>query len=198
MSAFHQPLESAKIGLKNSYEELEFLGDATLQILSSLFIFVNFPMLSEGGMTILRKGLVMNDFLGRRIMRRVLNHFKGSEMYNGVEGNKGIFNKVLLHSSSDETNAPLNSLNEAIKKFEKEMGKDCYSDGCDYVIDPTDDEAPEGMVQATHMGNVPKQVSDVYEALVGATLIDCGFDLQARHMLYWNWYLLKCVFSLNC
>ena len=48
---------------KNSNERLEFLGDAVLELVTSDYIFTNFPELSEGEMTKLRAGVVCEPSL---------------------------------------------------------------------------------------------------------------------------------------
>jgi len=48
---------------KVSNERLEFLGDAVLELVTSYYIFENFPELSEGEMTKLRAGVVCEPSL---------------------------------------------------------------------------------------------------------------------------------------
>lgn len=78
-----------KINKYRNYERLEFLGDAVLELLSSRFIFGNYPGMSEGQMTRLRSTMVCETalafcardiFLGRYILLG-----KGEEATGGRE-----------------------------------------------------------------------------------------------------------------
>ena len=61
----HQGVLHARQNLEPnaSYERLEFLGDAYVQIFSSKLIFTQFPMMDPGPMTELRSRLVRNETL---------------------------------------------------------------------------------------------------------------------------------------
>ena len=52
-----------KINKKGDYERLEFLGDAVLEMISSAFLFKNFPEKKEGEMSKLRANLVCEGAL---------------------------------------------------------------------------------------------------------------------------------------
>ena len=52
-----------KINKLNNYERLEFLGDAVLELVSSEFLFSNYPEMSEGDLTKLRASLVCEPTL---------------------------------------------------------------------------------------------------------------------------------------
>ena len=45
-------------------ERLEFLGDAVLELITSLYLYLNFPHLGEGEMSLIRASLVNRDRLG--------------------------------------------------------------------------------------------------------------------------------------
>ncbi len=52
-----------KINRAKHYERLEFLGDAVLELVSSEFLFENFPELSEGNLTKMRASMVCEPSL---------------------------------------------------------------------------------------------------------------------------------------
>ncbi|MDR2167136.1 MAG: ribonuclease III [Clostridiales bacterium] len=54
-----------KISPRIHNERLEFLGDAVLELVTSCYIFTNFPNLSEGEMTRLRAGVVCEPSLAK-------------------------------------------------------------------------------------------------------------------------------------
>ncbi|MCS7297290.1 MAG: ribonuclease III [Bacteroidia bacterium] len=57
------PFQSRQSYLIHSYERLEFLGDAVLQLVITDYIFRNYPHYDEGDMTELRAKVVNTDFL---------------------------------------------------------------------------------------------------------------------------------------
>lgn len=63
--------QSAGLSVFNNNEQLEFLGDAVLQIISTHWLYFNFPNVPEGCLTVLRICLVNNAFLARRLRRRL-------------------------------------------------------------------------------------------------------------------------------
>ena len=55
-----------KIHRYKDYERLEFLGDAVLEMVSSAFLYNEYPEKREGELTKLRASLVCEPSLGRR------------------------------------------------------------------------------------------------------------------------------------
>ncbi len=78
-----------KINKTEDYERLEFLGDAVLEMVSSQFLFHEYPKLSEGQLTKLRASLVCEPalaFCARDIeLGRYIRLGKGEEMSGGRE-----------------------------------------------------------------------------------------------------------------
>jgi len=68
-------------------ERLEFLGDAVLEVVSSEFLYLNYPDLSEGDMTKLRASLVCEPTLAACTKEMHLENFillgKGEELTGG-------------------------------------------------------------------------------------------------------------------
>ncbi len=68
-------------------ERLEFLGDAVLELVSSEFLFLNYPKLSEGDLTKLRAGLVCEPTLAACTAQMQLGDFvrlgRGEEQTGG-------------------------------------------------------------------------------------------------------------------
>ena len=82
-----EALTHSSRGLAYSYERLEFLGDAVLELIVSEHIFIEHPEYSEGQMTSLRSKLVREDYLSKWALENDLGSFlilgKGEENNNG-------------------------------------------------------------------------------------------------------------------
>lgn len=73
----------------SSNERLEFLGDAVLEIVTSEFLYQNYPKLNEGDLTKMRASIVCEQTLALCSKEINLGHFlllgKGEEMTGGRE-----------------------------------------------------------------------------------------------------------------
>jgi len=73
----------------NSYERLEFLGDAVLSLIISEYLYYNYPDLPEGELTKIRASIVCEQSLCQRANELDLGKFiylgKGEEMTGGRE-----------------------------------------------------------------------------------------------------------------
>ncbi|MCA9372827.1 ribonuclease III [Candidatus Woesebacteria bacterium] len=82
---------------KHSYERLEYLGDAVLELAVSDFLFAKFPTEPEGTLTSYRSALVKTETLAmistRLELGKMLHMSKGEEQTGGRE-NKGILADV--------------------------------------------------------------------------------------------------------
>ena len=68
-------------------ERLEYLGDAVLELITSEYIYLNFPDMSEGEMTKLRASIVCEPTLAKKAGAFRLGHFM--KMGKGEIANKG-------------------------------------------------------------------------------------------------------------
>jgi ribonuclease-3 len=72
---------------EDSYERMEYLGDAVLELTVSTELFLRFPLLDEGDLTKLRSSLVRGDSLAKVARRLNLGDFillgKGEEITGG-------------------------------------------------------------------------------------------------------------------
>lgn len=70
-------------------ERLEFLGDAVVEFLSSIHLFLMFPELEEGGLATYRAAIVQNQHLA--VLARILNldqfmlYAHGSDLCHDLE-----------------------------------------------------------------------------------------------------------------
>ena len=82
-------------------ERLEFLGDAVLELVSSEFLFLNYPKLSEGDLTKLRASLVCEPTLAACTAQMQLGDFvrlgRGEEQTGGRR-RKSIIGAIFLDS----------------------------------------------------------------------------------------------------
>ena len=67
------------MGKLNDNERLEFLGDAVLEIVTSRFLYLNYPDYSEGDLTKLRASLVCEPTLAYCTKEIELGKYKGIE-----------------------------------------------------------------------------------------------------------------------
>ncbi|MEE3142783.1 MAG: ribonuclease III domain-containing protein, partial [Chloroflexota bacterium] len=84
----HRSLLNEQGGLpEDSYERMEYLGDAVLELTVSTELFRRFPLLNEGDLTKLRSSLVRGDSLAKVARRLNLGDFillgKGEETMGG-------------------------------------------------------------------------------------------------------------------
>lgn len=76
-----------------SYEKLEFLGDSVLSLITSLYLFKNYPQFDEGEYTDIKASMVKTESLSNAAFRLNLGRFiylsKGEKSAEGVQ-NKSI------------------------------------------------------------------------------------------------------------
>lgn len=76
-------------GLEDSYQRLEFLGDAVLEFVASDYIFKHFKQIREGRLTEIRAALVRTETLARCALKLELGRYlyisKGEELNKGRE-----------------------------------------------------------------------------------------------------------------
>eukprot|EP00921_Rhytidocystis_pertsovi_P011348 GHVQ01018371.1.p1 GENE.GHVQ01018371.1~~GHVQ01018371.1.p1 ORF type:complete len:1168 (+),score=135.86 GHVQ01018371.1:2261-5764(+) len=136
-----------------SYDSLEFVGDAALQIMVSYWLAANFVDYNEGQLTVLRSKLVCNNNLGHLILRRLHRHgWKPAQLLYFWESHDS---EPTVASSTDEASGK--TVQQALDNMGENLQQLLYS--------------PQG--------DLPKFIADVYEALVGATLVLNDFDLQS-------------------
>ncbi|XP_050348802.1 endoribonuclease Dicer [Nymphalis io] len=133
--------------LTNSYERLEFLGDAILDFLITAHIFENFGKLTPGDLTDLRSALVNNVTFASYVVKLGLHKFLCFQM-----------NPVLETS--------IKTFVEHQEERDHEIVEDVL-----YLIDEEDSNVAQYI-------DVPKVLSDIFEAIVGAIYLDCGGNLS--------------------
>lgn len=80
--------------LLNSNEKLEFLGDSILSIITSLYLYRNYPALCEGEYTNIKASIVKTESLYQAAKNLKLNLYL--YLSKGEEKNKGKLNKSIL------------------------------------------------------------------------------------------------------
>jgi len=85
----HRSAVNERSLLKKHNERLEFLGDAVLELVSTEFLFAQFPKEPEGQLTSLRSALVKGDHLAQVARKLNLGHYlilsKGEARSGGAE-----------------------------------------------------------------------------------------------------------------
>jgi len=97
---------------EDSYERLEYLGDAVLELTVSTELFRRFPVLNEGALTKLRSALVRGESLAKVARRLSLGDFlllgKGEENSGGRQRDSIAFLKVHYSSGKLNRECPFN------------------------------------------------------------------------------------------
>ena len=121
---------------KNNNERSEFLGDAVLELISSEYIFKNYPNLSEGEMTKTRAYCVCEDSLAEFANKYGFSDFlhvgKSEEKVNGVYRNsiladsvEAVIGAIFLDSNFEEAkNFILPHIVVKVKEYSRNGGKD--------------------------------------------------------------------------
>ena len=110
-----------KINKKACNERLEFLGDAVLELISSEYIFTNYPDMSEGRMSTLRASLVCEEALSISASRIGLGELiflgKGEEQGGGrkkpsitSDAMEALIGAIYLDGGKDEAARLINSI----------------------------------------------------------------------------------------
>lgn len=91
-----------KSGFKDSYERLEFLGDAILGLVVAEFLFKKYPFKSEGFLTNLRSKIVCGKFLTKISLKL------GLDKHILIQNNQNI--NIMLSAQSDVLEAVLGAI----------------------------------------------------------------------------------------
>lgn len=105
-----------KVNKYGNYERLEFLGDAVLELTSSLYFYHKYPEMNEGGLTKLRSSLVCEQALAYSARQFGLQEFillgKGEEHTGGRDRDsivsdvfEAVLGAIYLDSGFDEANS---------------------------------------------------------------------------------------------
>jgi dsRNA-specific ribonuclease len=134
----------------NSYERLEFLGDAVLGVVITRFVFELTPPLGPGKMSELRTELYQNQFLA------------------------AVATKLGLPKFMSHMSVPLGTTHtEWISKFDKR-----YRETEELIAEDADLFDPTVLMFWNHLETAPKTLGDLYEAMLGAVFLDSGFKLE--------------------
>lgn len=137
-----------------SFERLEFLGDAVLQVLVSWHVMQLFPEFDEGELSDTQQALVCNYYISRKLVR---NFDEAS----------------LLHVFFPGAQSPLRS---PLRKYLKAVRG---QEAGDFLVGEKSDLAAG--LQRNDPGSENsryKFIADAYEALMAAILLDTGGDLD--------------------
>ncbi|XP_015784164.1 endoribonuclease Dicer [Tetranychus urticae] len=143
----------------NSYQRLEFLGDAILDYLITSYIFDNqkYQHLKPGEVTIIRQALVNNDY------------FATISLVNG-------FDKFIFHLSP--------TLYKEINTFREQLTKaDLFGENKiklgSFLLDNLEMET---------LTEPPKALGDIFESIAGAIYLDSGNSLSTVWHIYCKFF----------
>lgn len=114
-----------EFSLQESNERLEFLGDAVLELLTTTFLFNQFPNLNEGVLTSYRSALVKTTSLAAVAERLGLG--EQLKMSKGEEATGGRTNPSLLADTFEAVLGAL-YLDQGLEAVEKFLQKELFTD----------------------------------------------------------------------
>lgn len=122
----------------SSNERLEFLGDAVLEIISSTYLFTEFPSLSEGELTPLRSAIVCTEALSsyaKMIGLGELLVFSNGESKTGRSKDKNLENafEALLGAIYLDNGCSVDAVRPFLLPFLKEKVEEVQSDGAETI-----------------------------------------------------------------
>merc|ERR1712129_32489 len=144
-----------------NYQKLEFIGDASIGVCVSQYLFQRFVEFEQGKLSHVRSAMVSNHYLARKLMKRFV-----SKQFN-------IKRFITIISAADR----------------QEMCE--YIDNFDYEVDDFLLCMDLLTISRRKQPLLPKILADIYEALVGAVLIDANGSLEVV------WDVIKDDFMLN-
>lgn len=141
----------------SSFQRLEFIGDAVLDYLITYFVYQKNQKLLPEGITNLRTSLVNNVFYSSIVIKYNL-HTALRCSSPSLQASIAQYVKKYKCCKYEQLGALINDahFSEELLKVEASVSQD------------NDDDV-----------EVPKALADIFEALVGAILIDNGFDFDA-------------------
>lgn len=176
--------------LTGCYQELEFIGDAILDMLITCYIFERFQHMAPGKITDLRSALVNNVTLGCICVRRKIHLFM---LYENATLSEAI--KTFAEFQATQDHCVTDQVRILTEEGSLEMGKSFRSErGVIQKDDDSDDNEDDSEMlnnddsgysawpkekknmKAHNMAakiDVPKALGDVVEALIGAIYLDC-------------------------
>ncbi|KRZ54679.1 Endoribonuclease dcr-1, partial [Trichinella nativa] len=158
----HSSYNEVETPVTDSYERLEFLGDAILDYLISRHLYSSKRIRSPGLLSDLRSALVNNVFFASMA---VLNHFQKYFLY---------FNAELL-TVNERFVLTMRGLKESVN-FHNEL----------YMMEEEqDDDEKETGEFAEHV-EVPKPLGDIFESVAGAIFLDSHCSLATVWQVYYN------------
>ncbi|KAL9920963.1 endoribonuclease Dcr-2 [Glossina fuscipes fuscipes] len=170
--------------LTGCYQELEFIGDAILDMLVTCYIFERYQSMTPGMMTDMRMALVNNITLGCICVRHRFHLFMLYENSALSEAVKTFadFQEKQQQRVTDQVRILMEEYRTAESDFEDDSDDDDEDDLCDRdesneANTSHDDNNIKGSYNIAANVDVPKALGDVVEALIAAVYLDSR-DLQ--------------------
>ena len=115
-----------------SNERLEFLGDSVLSLITSVYLFKNFPYLKEGDYTEIKSAIVKTESLAEAALSLELNHYL--LLSKGEEKSGGKTNKNILADCFEALIAAI-FLDQNFEKAYKFVGNFLFKDKLNYLLE---------------------------------------------------------------
>ncbi|KAJ3287150.1 Dicer-like protein 1 [Borealophlyctis nickersoniae] len=187
VEALTHPSSLGPVGLGACYQRLEFLGDAVLNYLTMRHLYSLYPALDPGGLTDLRSELVNNQFLAciscAQALPKHMEHMSG-----GLAKALEMFGSRLEACMQETTDVP-DQNREASN--DNAGGSPAAADG--QATPPSDRDMDASPLFWNDLPLAPKAAGDLYEALLGAVVVDSEFDVEPawkviQHTLLDPWW----------
>jgi len=115
-----------------SNERLEFLGDSVLSLITSVYLFKNFPYLKEGDYTEIKSAIVKTESLAEAALSLELNHYL--LLSKGEEKSGGKTNKNILADCFEALIAAI-FLDQNFEKAYKFVDNFLFKDKLNYLLE---------------------------------------------------------------
>ncbi|XP_023297775.2 endoribonuclease dcr-1 [Lucilia cuprina] len=168
--------------LTGCYQELEFIGDAIIDMLITCYIFERHQNMNPGKMTDLRMALVNNITLGCICVRHKFHLFLLSENSALFEAIKTFadFQESQNYRVTDQVRILMEENNDSINPFNDILNdsnnEEDNSENDDEDMERTEHSEWPHEKKAYNLAknvDVPKALGDIVEALIAAVYLDC-------------------------
>ncbi|KAK4398549.1 Ribonuclease 3-like protein 2 [Sesamum angolense] len=140
----------------SSYQRLEFVGDAALGLALANYVFLQYPDLDPGKLSLVRAANISTEKLARVAVRH--------QLYKYVRHNATALEEKLFKYVRHNATALEEKVREFVMSVEQEDEAEIYG----------------GLVKA------PKVLADIVESVAAAVYVDCNFDLQSMWLIISN------------
>lgn len=146
------------------YQRLEILGDSALKLISSEYLYKNYPKALEGMLTNKRMLLTSNDTLFKKALEMKLYKYMQAKVFTIKYWKPQGLEKILSLVNSEETEEEFEDYNEEV--------------GFDKILDEEGEVRIEARKEVVDLSN--KQLADCVEAIIGGCYLCGGIEMAGN------------------